>query len=205
MKHFIDPKLLERLSVGPLALYLGAYLARIEKDGFSPSSVPGQAYAIARFSRWLDQQKIQLKDVDESIRRRFLDRDAGIIHRPESETMRRLLLMLRENGLAVGEPPVKLTPIQECVDEYKNYLLRQRGISESSLPNYLSYVEQFLGDRFVGDVPRFKELTAEDATEFVRVHSSMLSPSRAKLLGTALRVFFRYLLHQGRISIDLSH
>src|SRR5215471_6119308 len=95
MKHYIDPELQKRLSVGPLASYLSAYLARIEKDGFSPSSVPCQAYAIARFSRWLDQQEIQLKDIDESILRRFLDRDAGIVHRPEPETIRRLLLMLR--------------------------------------------------------------------------------------------------------------
>src|SRR4051794_20848096 len=135
MKHFIDPKLVERLSVGPLSPYLGAYLARMEKDGFSPSSMPCQAYAIARFSRWLDQQKIQVKDVDKSIGRRFLDRDVDVIHRPEPETIRRLLLILRENGAVVAEPPVKFSAIQECVEEYKHYLLRQRGISESSLPN----------------------------------------------------------------------
>jgi site-specific recombinase XerD len=204
MKHFIDPNLLERLSIGPLAPYLGAYLARIEKDGFSPSSVPCQAYAIARFSRWLDQQKIQLKDIDESILRRFLDRDAGIMHRPEPETIRRLLLMLRENRVTSAEPPITFTPIQECVEEYKDYLLRQRGISERSLPNYLSYVEQFLSDRFDEGTPKCEEITAQDATEFVRVHTSRLSSGRAKLVVTALRSFFRYLLHQDRITVDLS-
>src|SRR5215813_751799 len=72
MKHFIDLKLLKRVSVGPVAPYIDAYLARIEKDGFAPSSVPCQAYAIARFSGWLNQQRIQLEDVDESIVQRFL-------------------------------------------------------------------------------------------------------------------------------------
>lgn len=87
MKHFIDPKLLKRVSVGPVAPHIDAYLARIDEDGFAPSSVPCQAYAIARFSRWLNQQKIRLEDVDESIVQRFLHRDGDVIHRPEPETI----------------------------------------------------------------------------------------------------------------------
>jgi site-specific recombinase XerD len=204
MKHFIAPNLLQRLSVGPLAPHLGVYLARIEKDGFSPSSVPCQTYAIARFSRWLDQQRIQLKDIDECILQRFLQRDAGIVHRPEPETIHRLLLILRESGVVAARPPDQFNAIQQCAQEYKTYLLKQRGISQSSLPNYVSYAEQFLTDRFVDGRPRFEELTTQDATEFVRVHTPVLSRSRAKLLVTALRSFFRYLLHQGRISVDLS-
>jgi len=204
MKHFIDPKLLERLSVGPLAPYMRAYLARIESDGFAPSSVPCQAYAIARFSRWLNQQTIQPKDLDEAIVRRFLQRDHGVIHRPEPETIRRLLLILRDNGIAAAKRPVPLNAIQRCVEEYKNYLVKQRGISDSSLPNYLVYAELFLGDRFGDRQPTFEKLRPQDATEFVRVHTAMLSRSRAKLLITAMRSFFRYLLNQGRISIDLS-
>ena len=50
MKTFIDPNLLQRLRVGPLAPYLDAYLKRIEQEGFLPSSAPMHMYAIARFS-----------------------------------------------------------------------------------------------------------------------------------------------------------
>src|SRR5215472_7734820 len=186
MKHYIDPELQKRLSVGPLASYLSAYLARIEKDGFAPSSVPCQAYAIARFSRWLNQKRIHLKDIDESIVQHFLQRDGDIIHRPEPETIHRLLLMLRENGVAAAKPPVALNAIQQCIEEYKNYLVKQRGISANSLPNYLLYAGQFLTDRFGDGRPRFERLRARDATEFVRVHTTMLSRARAKLLVTAL-------------------
>jgi hypothetical protein len=34
MQTFIDPDLLDRLRVGPLASYLDAYLKRIEQEGF---------------------------------------------------------------------------------------------------------------------------------------------------------------------------
>jgi hypothetical protein len=53
MQTFIDPDLLDRLRVGPLASHLDAYLKRIEQEGFLPSSVPMQMYAVARFSNWL--------------------------------------------------------------------------------------------------------------------------------------------------------
>jgi hypothetical protein len=43
MHTFVDPDLLDRLS----------YLKRIEQEGFLPSVVPMQLYAIARFSNWL--------------------------------------------------------------------------------------------------------------------------------------------------------
>ena len=36
MQTFVDPSLLQRLRVGPLALYLDAYLKQIEDQGFSP-------------------------------------------------------------------------------------------------------------------------------------------------------------------------
>lgn len=38
VRTFIDTNLLERLGVGPLVLYLEAYLNRLEREGFLPSS-----------------------------------------------------------------------------------------------------------------------------------------------------------------------
>jgi hypothetical protein len=71
MQSIVDSKLLERLRVGPLAPYLDLYLRRIEQDGFLPSSVPCQLYAIARFSKWLQQGGVWLEDIDEIGVRRF--------------------------------------------------------------------------------------------------------------------------------------
>src|SRR5260370_33574327 len=62
MQTLIDPNLLQRLRVGPLAPYLDAYLKRIEQESFSRSSVPMQMYAIVRFSNWLHGRKLDLTD-----------------------------------------------------------------------------------------------------------------------------------------------
>src|SRR5450432_2817479 len=74
MQTFVDPDLLDRLRVGPLASYLDTYLKRIEQEGFLPSSVPMQMYAIARFSNWLHTGQVDLHQVDEATIERFLHR-----------------------------------------------------------------------------------------------------------------------------------
>lgn len=204
MKSIIDPKLLERLRVGPLAQYFDPYLARIEEEGFSPSSVPCQAYAITRFSKWLQEKRIPLGDLDGTTVQAFLNRDPGIVHRPEPETIHRLVALLRGLGVLKVELPPQLTAVQECVREYRQYLVQQRGLSTASLPNYLSYVEQFLHEKFAQRALRLDVLRALDVTAYVKAHVAKLSPGRAKLLVTALRAFLRYLLHQGKISVDLS-
>ena len=204
MQSIIDPKLLERLRVGPLAQYFDPYLARIEAEGFSPSSVPCQAYAITRLSKWLQQKRIPLRDVDGATVQMFLDRDPGVVHHPESATIHRLVAILREIGVLKPESALPLTSAQECVREYRQYLVLQRGLSVASLPNYLSYVEQFLQEKFAERELRFDVLRALDVTTYMKSHVAKLSPGRAKLLVTALRSFLRYLLHQGRITVDLS-
>jgi site-specific recombinase XerD len=204
MQSIIDSKLLERLRVGPLAPYLDVYLRRIEQDGFLPSSVPCQLYAVARFSKWLQQGSVRLEDIDEIGVRRFLDRNPGVVHYPEPASIRRLVLILREMGVLKIEPPPALTSVQRRVAEYRRYLAEQRGLSERSLPNYISFVEQFLSERFGGNEPRFAELCASDVTIFVGEQAKKLSPGRKKLLVTALRSFLRYLLHQGQTTVDLA-
>ena len=105
MQPFIDPNLLARLRVGPLASHLDAYLKRIEHQGFAPSSVPMQMYAIARFSRWLQSRQLDLRQVDEAAVDRFLRRDPNMVHGGEAAPLRRFLAMLREMGLTAAKVP----------------------------------------------------------------------------------------------------
>jgi site-specific recombinase XerD len=205
MKTIIDFKLLERLRVGPLAPYMGVYLTRVEQEGFLPSSVPCQVYAIARFSRWLERMNIPLEDLDESGVRDFLGRDPGVVHYPERSTIRRLIVVLRELGVLRAKQPAKLTAVQRHVAEYRRYLIQQRGLAESCLPNYTSFVEKFLSDRFPGGIePCLANLCSADVTSFITLQVSQLSRGSARLLVTALRSYLRFLLHQGYITVPLA-
>jgi site-specific recombinase XerD len=204
MQTFIDPDLLDRLRVGPLASYLDAYLKRIEQEGFLPSSVPMQMYAIARFSNWLRTWQLDLHQVDEATVERFLQRDPRIVHGGESAPLRRFLAMLREIGVTAAKRPEPRSCQQRFLDEYRRYLLQERGLAETSLLNYVPFAEQLLSNRFGQSDMKLSELTATDVTKFMQDRVHQWSPGRAKLLVTALRSFLRYLRHQGEISVDLA-
>src|SRR5271169_2712951 len=105
MQTFIDADLLDRLRVGPLAPHFDSYLRRIEQEGFLPSSVPMQMYAIARFSNWLQTVQLDLHQVDEATVERFLQRDPSLAHSNESAPLRRFLALLREIGLTAARAP----------------------------------------------------------------------------------------------------
>ena len=204
MQPFIDPNLLARLRVGPLASHLDAYLKRIEHQGLAPSSVPMQMYAIARFSRWLQSRQLDFHQVDEAAVDRFLRRDPNMAHGGEAAPLRRFLAMLREMGLTAAKVPEPRNGQQRFIDEYRCYLLQERGLAKTSLLNYVPVAEQFLSDCFGQSGMNLPELTATNVAEFLRARARKLSPGRAKLLVTALRSFLRYLRHQGEISINLS-
>jgi site-specific recombinase XerD len=204
MQPLLAPELSERLRVGPLAPYFDFYLARMERDGFQAVSVPCQAYAITRFSRWLQQKGIRPNDLNESTVQKFLDRDPGVVHHTERATLRRLMSILRELGIVRAEPTVPLTAVQACVQEYRQYLVRDRGLSPASIPNYLSFVNDFLRARFSDGDLCLSGLRAVDVSSFMKDQAPKLSPGRKKLLVTALRVFLRYLVHQGKIEMDLA-
>jgi site-specific recombinase XerD len=204
MQTFIDPDLLDRLRVGPLAPYLDAYLKRIEQEGFLPSSVPMQMYAIARFSNWLQTWQVDLHQVDEAAVERFLQRDPSMVRSGEPAPLRRFLAMLREIGLTVAKPPEPRNCQQRLIDEYRRYLLQERGLAETSLLNYVPFAEQLLSNRFGQSDMNLSELKATDVTKFMRDRAHQLSSGRAKLLVTALRSFLRYLRYQGEISVDLA-
>lgn len=204
MQSLLDSKLLQRVRVGPLAPYFDVYLARLQRDGFRASSVPCQAYAIARFSRWLDQRHCVIASLDDSLVREFLNRDPGVVHYPEAATVRRLCSVLRDVGVLQDAPASVSTASERCVNEYRQYLINQRGLSASCLSNYTSFVEEFLSSRFQDGDLRFSELCASDVTAFLQACTGKMARGRIKLLITALRSFLRYLLHQGHTKIELA-
>ena len=148
MKTFIDPNLLQRLRVGPLDPYLDAYLKHIEQEGFLPSSAPMQMYAIARFSKWLRDRQFDLCQVDEAAVNRFLKRDPGVVHSCECATLRRLLAMLRQLGVTMAKASEPRTCHQRFLDDYRRYLLQERGLAEATLEYFVRFAEQFLSARF---------------------------------------------------------
>ncbi len=107
-----------------------------------------QMYAIARFSKWLCDRPFDLRQVDEATIERFLKRDPGVVHSGESATLRRLLAMLRRVGVTLAKVPEPGNCQQRFIDDYRHYLLRERGLAEATLLYFVRFAEQFISGRW---------------------------------------------------------
>ena len=170
-------------------------------------SIRQQIVVIADFSRWLDRNTSMSEHLDSQVVDRFLRlrRRQQRIRRGDPKTLERLLAMLRQKGVVKQhQAPVADNARTRIADEFRRYLLQERGLSPSTLLNYVPVIEQFLSERFHNAAPNFATLRATDITRFVTRHAHQLSPVRAGLMVTALRSFFRYLRHRGAIATDLA-
>lgn len=106
--------------------------------------------------------------------------------------------MLRQKGIVKQCPPVVAgNACSKITAEFHKYLLQEIGRSLSTAKNYVPFADQFLMERFHSRTPVLASLRASDVTGFVVRHAHQLSPVRAGIMVTALRSFFRYLLHRG--------
>ena len=67
------------------------------------------------------------------------------------------------------------------MDEYRCYLLQERGLAKTSLLNYLPFAEQLLSDRFGQLDMNLSELTAQDVTKFLQDRARQLRPGAGRL------------------------
>jgi site-specific recombinase XerD len=198
---------IERLRQGPLNEHLDAYAVAVAEQGYTHDSIRQQIVVIADFSRWLRQKHIDVRALDNKVVDRFLRHRYRLqrVRRGDPKTLQRLLTMLRQMGIVKPAQPADAdTDQSRIVAEFRRYLLQERGLSPSTLLNYVPIVEQFLSERFPSSAPNFTMLRATHVTGFVMRHAHQLSPKRAGLMVTALRSFFRYLRHRGAIATDLA-
>src|SRR2546428_10520851 len=75
---------------------------------------------------------------------------------------------------------------------------------EATIAYYVTFVHDFLADRFGRDRVTLAHLCAGDVVRFVQHQAARLHAQRAKQLTTALRSFLHYARYRGDIVLDLA-
>lgn len=197
---------MEKQTVVSLDAHLNAYITLITERDYSPGSVHSQVQLLTRFGQWLENTYTKIYAVDETIVQRFLrcQQRTGYIRRGDAAALHRFLHMLRERGATRRQKKPPLSSRQQLVANYGCYLLKERGLSQAAVVNYVPFIDQFLTARFRQTPLNLSQLRAPDVTGFVRREARKLGPGRAQLLVSALRSFLRYLQHQGKVTTDLA-
>jgi len=204
---FTFPSTIERLRQEPFGEHMDAYVRLVAEQGYAPNSIRSQIGVIEQFGRWLRQKQIAVSSLDNGVTDRFLRtrRRPVAVRHGEARALDRFLLLLRQRGVVQlrSDQPIE-TAQQRVVEGFRRYLLQERRLSPATPHNYVPVADQFLSERFAGKALRLSAIRAVDVTGFICRHAHQLSPGRASLMVTALRSFFRYLLHWGEIPTDLA-
>lgn len=136
--------------------------------GYASRSVYHRVCQLSLLSRWLEREGLRAGDLTEERAERFLDarRATGRRTWVSSRCLALPLEYLREVG-AVPElmPGVVDDPVDELLDRYRGYLLRERGLASRTIVEYQRTARLFLERRPVG--LELERLTAADVSGFL--------------------------------------
>jgi len=158
---------------GPLAPYIDSFTQSLSDQGFVPESARSKTRLAADFSRWLKKIDVVLPAITDEHIARYL-RYRSRHRQPRSSdgfVLKQLLKFLHQQGVLEEAPtvPVKVTPIQQLLDEYTVYLQRERVLSVDSIDIYVPFARGFLAACFRdGEKIKLTSLRAADVIAFVQ-------------------------------------
>ncbi|HEV3294668.1 MAG TPA: site-specific integrase, partial [Streptosporangiaceae bacterium] len=153
-----------------------------------------------QLSGWLADAGWGAADLDAPAIERYLAarRAAGYGEFVTPRALAPLLGYLRRVGVApLPEAPVPRTPAEELLDDYRRWLLAERGLRPAVARGYLNAVRPFVTAHAVGDLSGLRELAAADVTAFLLAQSRRLGPKTLQRVATALRSLLRFWHLQG--------
>ena len=202
---FPGPRSPRWLRVGPLARDLDGFAADLAAQGYASQTAEIKLRLVRHLSLWLESEGLGAEALDEGRFETFLlTRGPRRVAQGEAATGRQLLSYLRHEGRIpeVPEDTDCADAISRIVRTYERFLVEERGLSPSTVINYLPAADAFLRESFRARPVVLEKLVARDVNRFIVRHAA--NRSHAKRLATALRSFLRHLHQRGDIAADLA-
>lgn len=192
---------------GPLEVHKEALGAELIERGYAPLTVRNLLRLAAHLSRWIDAHGIRLDRLSTEDVDRFVTSRRKASSR-KSMTRAALVPILGYLQRCGAVSSLDFTSAHEqlsaLLEDYHNYLLRERSLTGGTAREYLAVAQRFLaipGTRKPINVAR---LSPPEVVAFILGDSQRYSRGTTKLHVTAVRAFLRYLYLTGQISVDLS-
>jgi integrase/recombinase XerD len=192
---------------GPLAPFAEGFECWLLARGFTRSAMSNRVWQLAQLSGWLEREGLAAGQLTPDRIERFVaaHRAAGHVMWGSVASARLPLEYLREIGV---EPAPSRLPadgaLERLLDDYRDYLRRERGLVEHTINGYERVARLFLGER--GERPEgleLERLLAADVSRFLALECPKRSMSGARDLVFALRPLLRYLHVTGLIEVPL--
>lgn len=192
---------------GSLAPYAAGFVVELVGRGYRPRSVSGQLELMADLSRWLAEHGLEPGGLTQETAERFLavrrERDVSL---RSWRALGPLIVYLRGLGAIPERVASAGTPAERLLLDYREYLVRERGLTAGSVAHWERVARSFLAERSEPLEDALRRLTTGEVTGFVvaRCAPGRCSGSTAKVLTGGLRSLLRYLHVAGFIAVPLA-
>jgi site-specific recombinase XerD len=185
---------------GRLGPFVEDYRAWLLAAGYTPLTVRFMLRYLGRLGRWMDSNAVEVGAVDVVMIESFLAdwRAEGGRRVPTVGALRTMLCYLREVGVMTGEAPLKLTPIQALLADYRGWMVTERGLAEMTIIRYETLARRFLTGRVSPtDELGVVDLDGSVVARFLLADCSRVCLGSAKGKVAELRCLLRFLHLRG--------
>jgi len=206
-KFFHSPAKIAQLRGNPGVALLDVFAQHLSQSGYSRSQGGRHLRAAAHLMHWLDRQKVSFSEIDSAIVIRFelhlkRCRCTGFsgMHRDKLlRGVRAFIAHLHGGSYCAAAASRGGVASSTLWVSFCQWMRDQRGISERTLCDYRDYLSDFLAD-IDGNLDK---LNAAYLRSFILDFASTSGHARTKAATSALRMFVRFLVAQGKCSSDL--
>ncbi|MGZ4332442.1 MAG: tyrosine-type recombinase/integrase, partial [Solirubrobacteraceae bacterium] len=195
-----------RLELGRLGPFVEGYRVWLLERGYSPGTVEHELRFLGVLGRWMAAEDLVVEQLDGEVIAAFVEahRARGRFAAVVARGSRSLLIYLHELGVVGPERGDPLTPLGELIEEYRQWLVGDRGLAPLTVARYVALATRFLGERVsVVDELGVKDLGGEHVTAFLLRECERLSVDSAKGKVGELRSLLRFLFVRGFTSLAL--
>lgn len=203
---FTSPWLIQRLRRNLLGTHLERVAALLLEQGYRQDTAERKISLVAAFGRWIEAQRYELASLNEEKVDSFFGarKRHQTIQRGDRKTLRQLLAQMRSSG-DVPAPPVKTPcPLERALQEYADYLVRERGLAQRTVSQYRHYIREFLVGRFGSGSIRLNTLRQADIHEQLQRTSRVVCSNTLHGVVAALRSYLGFLHLRGDLQTDLA-
>ncbi len=190
---------------GPLGPHAGGFREELLGLGYSPRSAQTHLLFMNRLSTWLEVTGLDPGVLTAARIEEFLTANSTPRQRfpKSSRGTEPLINFLRRRGVVPEAPAAVLTAAAELIEQFRLYLVGERGLGAGTITNYLYTARLFLQSVGGVELDDLVQLGAPAVQAFILTESGRRSVASTKTLVTGLRSLLRFFHVAGITDVPL--
>ncbi len=196
-----------RRKPGRLGPFVEGYRVWLLEAGYTPQTVRGMLKVLGRLGRWMDSEGVEIGAVDVASIESFVAdwRAADGRRVPTVRALGAVVAYLREVGVMIDEEQAVRSPVEALVDEYREWLVADRGLAAMTVLRYETLARRFLTGRVsASDELGVADLDGAVVARFLLGECGRVCLGSAKGKVAELRSLLRFLHARGFTSRSLA-